>query len=194
MKWFGRKGATSESRPPLARAWFGLGWMGAGDWPQGYEAQLKAAVLANPVTQRALRLVSEAVGSAALNATAEVPAVAGEALRLVQRRSAGQSLVETLAAHILLHGNGYVQIGHGPDGRPTGLYALRLGEEREAYIIRATANGTVLRVWETTSARLTYAAAEIAADEAAAGAWPLRLDIRQLGTMGASRALLLDLP
>ena len=69
MKWFGRKAAPAGARPPLARAWLGTGWIGgwsiAGDWPQGYEAQLKAAVLANPVAQRALRLVSEAAGSAA---------------------------------------------------------------------------------------------------------------------------------
>lgn len=125
MKWFGRKAAPAGARPPLARAWIGLGWTGAGDWPQGYDAQLRAAVLANPVAQRALRLVSEAVGSAALLGSADDPALAQEALRLIQRRSAGQSLIETLAAHILLHGNGYVQLGYGPDGRPASLYALR---------------------------------------------------------------------
>ena len=43
----------------------------------------------------------------------------------MQERSAGQSLIETLAAHLLLHGNGYVQISPGPSGRPASLYALR---------------------------------------------------------------------
>ena len=125
MIWFGRKGAASAPRPPLARAWSGVhGGMG-GNWPQGYEGQLKAAVLVNPVAQRALRLVSEAAGSAALVATAREPGLAQAALRLVQRRSAGQHLIETLAAHLLLHGNAYVQIGHGPDGAPAHLYALR---------------------------------------------------------------------
>jgi len=125
LKWFGRKAATGTSRPPLARAWLGLGWAADGNWPQGYEAQLKAAILANPVAQRALRLISEAVGSVALVATADDPAGAAGALALVQQRAAGQSLIETLAAHLLLHGNGYVQIGHAPDGRPASLYALR---------------------------------------------------------------------
>lgn len=125
MKWFGRKAAPAEARPPLARAWIGLGWFGAGDWPQSYETQMKAAILANPVAQRALRLISEAVGSATLIARADEEGVASAALRLVQQRSAGQSLIEALAAHILLHGNGYVQIGHGADDQPVSLYALR---------------------------------------------------------------------
>jgi HK97 family phage portal protein len=96
-----------------------------GDWPHSYEAQLRAAVLGNPVAQRALRLVSEAAGSAALRAVADRPEDAAAGLALVQRRGAGQSLIETLAAHLLLHGNGYVQIGHGADGQPAQLYALR---------------------------------------------------------------------
>lgn len=126
MKFFGRKGAGATPRPPLARGWsVGWGGVGQGDWPQGYDAQMRAAVLGNPVAQRALRLVSEAAGSAALMAGAERPEDGAAALALVQRRAAGQGLVETLASHLLLHGNGYVQIGHGPDGRPASLYALR---------------------------------------------------------------------
>lgn len=125
MRWFGRKAAPASARPPLARAWINVSWLGDQPWPQDYEAQLKAAVLSNPVAQRAMRLVSEAAGSATLVARADEAGKAEEALRLVAARSAGQSLVETLAAHILLHGNGYVQIGHGPDGLPVNLYALR---------------------------------------------------------------------
>ncbi|MBU0792649.1 MAG: phage portal protein [Alphaproteobacteria bacterium] len=125
MRWFGRKAAAAPARPPLARAWLGLGWAGAGDWPQSYEAQLKAGVLANPVAQRAVRLVSEAAGSAALHAMAARTQDAEAALALLRQRVAGQSLIETLAAHMLLHGNGYAQIGHGADGLPARLYALR---------------------------------------------------------------------
>jgi HK97 family phage portal protein len=125
MKWFGRKGAGESPRPPLARAWSASGWNGLGAWPHHYEAQLRDAILANPVAQRALRLVSEAAGSAALIAAADRPDDATTAAALVRRQSAGQNLVETLAAHILLHGNGYVQIGHGADGLPASLYALR---------------------------------------------------------------------
>jgi len=125
VKWFGRKAGGAAARPPLACAWGAASWSGQGEWPQSYEAQLRMAVLANPVAQRALRLVSEAAGSAALVARAERSEDAAAGLALVQRRSAGQGLVETLAAHLLLHGNGYVQIGHGADGMPASLYALR---------------------------------------------------------------------
>lgn len=125
MKWFGRKDAGATPRPPLARAWGPSSWSGPGDWPHNYDAQMRAAILGNPVAQRALRLVSEAVGSAALNVQADRPEDADAALALILRRSAGQSLIETLAANVLLHGNGYVQIGHGVDGRPVSLYALR---------------------------------------------------------------------
>src|SRR3546814_5356602 len=44
---------------------------------------------------------------------------------LVTRCSSGQSLVETLASHLLLHGNAYVQVMTGADGAPVELYALR---------------------------------------------------------------------
>jgi HK97 family phage portal protein len=44
---------------------------------------------------------------------------------LVTATSAGQSLVETLAAHLLLHGNGYVQILKDASGTPVELFALR---------------------------------------------------------------------
>lgn len=129
MKLFGRKAGGHAPRPPLARAWLASGWAGGrnggGDWPQGYEAQLRAAILANPVAQRALRLVSEAAGGAALVASADSKGDAMAALALVQKRAAGQGLIETVAAHLVLHGNAYVQIGHGPDGRPASLYALR---------------------------------------------------------------------
>ena len=125
MKWFGRKAAPVAARPPLARAWFAMNWSGAGAWPQGYDAQVKAAMLVNPVAQRALRLVSEAAGSTALIATATAPDDAQAALDLISCGEGGQGLIETLAAHVLLHGNGYVQIGLGPDGRLASLYTLR---------------------------------------------------------------------
>ena len=125
MKWFGKKAAQATARPVLARGWFG--WLGApvGEWPANYEGQVKAAVLGNPVAQRALRLVSEAVGGAALVAEGGSAADRARALALVGARSAGQGLVETLAAHLLLHGNGYVQVAVGGDGEVAELFALR---------------------------------------------------------------------
>lgn len=125
MGLFTRKAAARPAaRPALARGWGGLiGDIGAplGQWPQGYEAQLRDAVSRNAIGQRALRLVAE--GAAA------VPVYAGEddhpALALIARTGAGQALIETVAAHLALHGNAYVQITAGADGLPAELYALR---------------------------------------------------------------------
>ncbi|MGD9810049.1 MAG: phage portal protein [Sphingobium sp.] len=123
MKWFGWKGAASP-RPPLSR---GYAWGGTtlGEWPAAYEPQVRAAVLANGVAQRAVRLVSEAAGAAAFTATGASPADNARAYDLVRHVSAGQALVETLALHLLLHGNGFVQIASGTDGEPAELFALR---------------------------------------------------------------------
>lgn len=135
MKLFGRKSAGGDaSRPVLSRGlstWgstWGSAWGSAGsgargtaqgDWPQSYEAQVRDGFIANPVAQRAVRLVSESVGSAPL-ATSDAAA-----LTLVQTRSAGQPLLETVALHLLLHGNAYVQVMSDAAGHPTDLYALR---------------------------------------------------------------------
>ncbi|APL94475.1 phage portal protein [Sphingobium indicum] len=124
MKFFGVKAARESARPVLARAW-GSGGVALGEWPASYEAQVRAGVVGNPVAQRALRLVAEGAGGTAL-----IVGGVGEDERrrvkaLVTRCSSGQSLVETLASHLLLHGNAYVQVMTGADGAPVELYALR---------------------------------------------------------------------
>ncbi|OAH41979.1 portal protein [Sphingobium yanoikuyae] len=125
MKWFGTKAAALEAgRPVLARAW-GSGAVALGEWPASYEAQLRAGVIGNPVAQRAMRLVSEGAGACALKVGAADGAAAARIGALVARASAGQGLIETLASHVLLHGNGYVQVIAGADGMPAELFALR---------------------------------------------------------------------
>ncbi|MDX3900230.1 MAG: phage portal protein [Sphingobium sp.] len=124
MRLFGTKAAQAVARPALARAW-GSGAVVLGEWPASYEAQLRAGVMTNPVAQRAVRLVSEGAGAAVLAARGGGEADRTRALALVRARSAGQSLVETLACHLLLHGNAYVQILDGADGAPAELFALR---------------------------------------------------------------------
>ncbi|WP_340265324.1 phage portal protein [Sphingobium mellinum] len=124
MKFFGTKASRSGARPVLARAW-GAGAVALGEWPASYEAQLRAGIISNPVAQRAMRLVSEGAGSTRLTASGIADEEAARVLALVLRCSGGQSLVETLASHLLLHGNGYVQILAGVDGSPGELYALR---------------------------------------------------------------------
>lgn len=90
-----------------------------GEWPRSYEAQMREGYLGNAIAQRAVRLIAEGLASAPLTSTD------AEALRLVKATSAGQALIETVAAHLLLHGNAYVEILSGMDGRPGELYALR---------------------------------------------------------------------
>ncbi|MFZ2996599.1 phage portal protein [Sphingobium sp.] len=122
MKWFGMKAAQGDARPALARAW-GSGGVALGEWPASYEAQLRGGVIGNPVAQRAMRLVSEGAGATALKASGTEDAA--RVMALVGHASAGQGLVETLACHLLLHGNGYVQVMAGADGMPAELFALR---------------------------------------------------------------------
>jgi HK97 family phage portal protein len=106
-------------RVPLARS-FTSPWAYAFEPPPfEYRQAVGRAFVDNPVAQRAVRLVAEGVGGAPL-----APADAG-ALALVQATSAGQALLETLTAQLLLHGNGYVQVIRDEAGKPAELFALR---------------------------------------------------------------------
>lgn len=114
MKFWNRKAAQSSARPFLSR-FSGASTVTA----PSYEAQFREAYLSNAIASRAVRMVAEAVGEAPL--VASDPAL----VALVRRASGGQALLETLAAQLMLHGNGYVQILGGADGVPQELFALR---------------------------------------------------------------------
>lgn len=137
------KGASP--RVPLARGFLSP-WAfadGAGSRaPFAYSSAVKRAYLDNPVAQRAVRLVAEGIGGAPL-----LPADPDLA-RLVSDTSAGQPLLETLAAQLLLHGNAYVQVMKDASGRPVELFALR----PERMTVNAGPDG-----WPT---GFTYTAAE----------------------------------
>ena len=115
------KGA--ETRVPLARN-FSSPWAFAD--PHGtrphfeYTGAVKRAYLDNPVAQRAVRLVSEGIGSAPL-----LQPVDPKLAALVTGTTEGQSLLETLAAQLLLHGNAFIQVIRNGAGKPVELYALR---------------------------------------------------------------------
>ena len=115
MNWFGRKAASTATRPALSRVY--------GSWsapaPLSFEAQVRSGYLENPIVRRSVQLVAEAVGEAPLEASD--PALGA----LVAGTSGGQGLLETLAAQLLLHGNGYVQILGDGAGAPAELFALR---------------------------------------------------------------------
>lgn len=103
----------AESRVPLARSFTSPWRFALAPEPFAYRSAVRHAFLENPVAQRAVRIVAEGVGNAPLSGEAE-------ALRLV-----GAGLLETLAAQLLLHGNGYVQVVRDGAGRPVELFALR---------------------------------------------------------------------
>ncbi len=134
MKWFGRKSGRDGSRPVLANGgatlWREGSGPAAGGWALGYEAQVRAAYLTNPIAQRAVRIVAE--GMAAMPVAGDARAVA-----LVMARSAGQELLESVAAQLLLHGNAYIQLIDDGAGRIGELYALR----PERVTIEADATG-----------------------------------------------------
>ncbi|MDB5713353.1 MAG: portal protein, partial [Sphingomonadales bacterium] len=120
MKLFGRKSAgRGVLRPALSRGFARWAGLASSDAPQTYEQMVRDGYLCNPVAQRAVRLVAEAV------ATAPVSSSSAEASALIEARSAGQSLVETMALHLLLHGNAFVQVILDAAGRPVELFALR---------------------------------------------------------------------
>ena len=112
----------AQNHVPLART-FSSPWL-FGDLgnPRAafdYNRSVRRAYLENPVAQRAVRLVAEGIGGAALQASD--PALTA----LVKATSAGQSLLETLASQLLLHGNAYVQVLKDASGHPVELFALR---------------------------------------------------------------------
>lgn len=116
MRWFGRRSARNGVRLPA-----GAGYVtqGGGDWPRSYESQLRDGFYQNPIAQRAVKLIAEGIGGAPLRASD--PAL----LQLIKRRSAGQVLTEAVAAHLLLHGNAYVELLHDSKGHIAELFALR---------------------------------------------------------------------
>ena len=125
MNWFGLKSGREGARPALSGAGSaalsrtGVPLNAGGEWPRGYEAQVREAYLGNAVAQRAVKLVAESVGEAPLTASAP------ELAALVTARSGGQALTATVATQLLLHGNAYVQVLRDADGGAAELYALR---------------------------------------------------------------------
>ena len=117
MKWFGREAGRAEARPALSASVSRSG-VPLGEWPRGYEAQVRDAYGGNAVAQRAVKLVAEAVGDAPLTGTDAVVALASA-------RTHGQALLATAAAQMLLHGNAFLQVLRDAQGDAAELFALR---------------------------------------------------------------------
>ncbi len=182
MKLFGWKSAGRASARPVLSRVFGAPWASGprlGEWPGGYEPQVREGYLGNPVAQRAVRLVAESVGSAPLRCSEEAVTA------LVTARSAGQALLETVAMQMLLHGNAYVQLLCDPQGRPRELFALR----PERVTVEADARGWPVAYLYRAGENVTRLAAEDARGAAAVvhikAAHPLD-DHYGLGCLGAA--------
>ena len=117
------RGGGEAARVPLARSIvspFAYAFDPAGPRaPFDYGEAVRRGFVENPVAQRAVRIVAEGVGGAPLTITDDRLAA------LIAAPSAGQSLLETLTAHLLLHGNAFVQVMKDAGGRPVELFALR---------------------------------------------------------------------
>jgi hypothetical protein len=114
MRLFGKR-AAEPARPALVRAVSGIA---GGQWPRSYDGQVRDAYLANPIAQRAVRIVAEGAAGVPVYAL-EAEGARAEALL------AQAGLVETVAAYLLLHGNAFVQILGDAEGVPAELFALR---------------------------------------------------------------------
>lgn len=112
-----------RSRVPLAggieQGWYPAFENGIAPCGYDYSRAVREGFVANPIAQRSVRLLAEGIGQAPL--ACSDPRLAA----LVTATSASQSLVETLAANLLLHGNAYVQILKDASGTPFELFALR---------------------------------------------------------------------
>ena len=111
------------SRVPVSRGFISP-WATAFDVTPGrspfdYSREVGTAYLANPVAQRAVRIVAEGVGGAPVTWSDE------KLERLVDCSCGAQPLLEVLAAHLTLHGNAYVQIVKDGAGVPVELFPLR---------------------------------------------------------------------
>jgi HK97 family phage portal protein len=113
MKLFGRKAAQGAARPALTRGYGVIGGE-AGGWPASYDARVREAYVANPIAQRAVRLVAEGLAQAPIHASHD------GAAGLVP-----SALLEAVASHVLLHGNAFVQLLTDGEGRPAELFAMR---------------------------------------------------------------------
>lgn len=136
---FGRKSRPVQARPPSPRPpgvfpdFTRSNWNANMGPTRSYEALARDAYLRNPIAQRAVRIVAEsAAGAPVLSNPPNHPAIA-----LLDGGEPGPSLIESVAANLLLHGNAYIEVGLGASGLPVALYSLR----PERVTVEADASG-----------------------------------------------------
>ncbi len=130
---FGRKSRSPAPPQPLFPDLLRSNWVTGSGPLRSYEALVRDAYLKNPIAQRAVRIVAEGAAGAPVRSTPP----GHPALGLLGGGEPGPSLIETVAANLLLHGNAYIEVGLGATGLPAALYSLR----PERVTVEADASG-----------------------------------------------------
>ncbi len=110
----------NEYRPPLGR--FFNGYLDYSDDSISYENALKEGYENNAIVQRCVRILSDSSGNTPINIGSKEKI---SITKLVYNNQYGQALLETIASHIILHGNAFVQLVMGDDDALAALYPLR---------------------------------------------------------------------
>ncbi|APG63813.1 phage portal protein [Sphingorhabdus lutea] len=84
-----------------------------------YIAHAQQAYCENPVAQRAVRMITDAISGAVLKISS--PEIAA----LIDKNDGGFTILEDVSAHFLLHGNAFIHVQCDYLGRISALYALR---------------------------------------------------------------------
>lgn len=106
MNWFGRKAAPAPAALPV---WTSLACATDKDAnPRSYEARIREVFLTNPVGQRSVRLVAGTVSALPIDQTEGKERAGAVALK--------PRLLETVAGHLLLHGNAFLYCLEASDG------------------------------------------------------------------------------
>lgn len=96
---------------------------------RSYEALARDGYGSNPVARRAVQMVADGMASLRLTARDNQGAQPQHpALALLAHPNpfqSGPAFMEALASYLLLHGNAYIELVEGADGRPQELYLLR---------------------------------------------------------------------
>lgn len=115
----------------------------------------------------------------------------------VQRLIDGRAMLPLAPVHgrILRHANGDSQISWIRRSRLGWAWIdgtdVPLGEERESYELRIMAGVRELRQWETPAPTAVYSEADRMADLLSASSDAIRIEIRQRGSWGLGRALVI---
>ena len=110
-------------KPAFTSPWAHAFGGGASSGSLDYSEAIRRGFVSNPITQRAVRIVAEGVGQAPLLATDAA------LIRLVTATSAGQSLIETLAAQRDKQGARAQGAGVGTDSRDLAVVTDQTGIE-----------------------------------------------------------------